>query len=104
MRKLSPDDVVDIICLTAKLDTFKSTPQSLRAMEDLVLSAEVRAALLELKPDIKVSARGGVVYLGGVSQIMKQPERVLEIEKIAGGVPGVKEVKVDTGHMVEWTD
>lgn len=104
VRKLSVDEVVHIICHTAKLDTFKTTPEAVQAMEDLVLSAEVRTALLEVKPDMQVVARGGVVYLGVGAQLMKQPDRVTEIERIAGGVPGVRQVKVDTSHMVEWTD
>lgn len=102
--KLSVDDVAEVISHTAKLDTFKTTPEGLQAMEDLVLSAEVKTALLEVKPDIRVTARAGVVYLGVGVQLMKQPDRVTEIEKIAGGVPGVKAVKIDTSRMVEWTD
>lgn len=104
VRSMSVDDVVDVICTTAKLDTFRTTPESRQAMDDLVLSAEVRTALLELKPDIQVKVRGGVVYLGAGAQMMKQPEKIAEMEKIAGGVPGVREVKIDTSHMMQWTD
>jgi cytidylate kinase len=104
VNKLSADNVVDVICHTARLDTFKTTPQSQQAMEDLVLSSEVRAALLELKPDIQVSARSGVVCLGVGAQLMKEPDRVAEIEKAAGAVSGVREVKVDKSHIMAWTD
>ncbi len=104
VQKLNVDNVVDIICHTAKLDTFKTTPQSLQAMEDLVVSSEVRAALLEIKPDIRVSARGGVVFIGVGAQLMKEPNRLAEIQKIASEVDGVREVKIDSSHMGEWTD
>lgn len=104
VQKLNVDNVVDIICHTAKLDTFKTTPQSLQAMEDLVVSAEVRAALLEIKPDIQVSARNGVVQVGVGAQLLKEPNSLAEIRKIASGVAGVREVKIDSSHMGEWTD
>ncbi len=104
VRRLSVDNVVNLICRTAKLDTFKTTPEGQQAMEDLVLSAEVRTALLEVKPDIQVDAHSGVVFLGVGAQLMKDPERVTEIKKIASGVSGVREVKVDSSRMVEWTD
>lgn len=104
VRKLTVDDVVDVICHTVRLETFKTTSESQQAMDDLVLSAEVKTALLELKPDIQVVARGAAVTLGVGAQLMKDPAKVREMEGIAGRVPGVKEVKVNTSHMVEWTD
>jgi cytidylate kinase len=104
VRKLQVDDVVDVICHTAKLDIFKTTPAGQAAMEDLVLSAEVKTALLPVKPDIHVSVRSGVVFLGVGAQLMKEPDRITEIKRIAGGVPGIKDVKVDSSRMVEWTD
>ena len=104
VRQLNVDDVVDVICHTAKLDTFKTTPAGLAAMEDLVVAAAVKTALLPVKPDIQVNVRSGVVFLAVGAQLMKEPDKIIEIRKIAEGVAGVKDVKVDSSHMGEWTD
>lgn len=104
VRKMTVDDAVDVICHTAGLETFKTTFESQKAMEDLVLASEVKTTLLELKPEIQVFVRDGVVTLGASAQIMKDPDLVLEMEGIVGRIPGVKEVNVKSSHLVEWSD
>jgi cytidylate kinase len=104
VRKMTVDDAVDVICHTAGLQTFKTTFESQKAIEDLVLASEVKTTLLEIKPDIQVFARDGVITLGASSQIMKDPDQVREMEKIVAAIPGVKEVMVKSSHLVEWND
>jgi cytidylate kinase len=104
VRKMSPDDAADVICHTAGLETFRTTFESQKAMEDLVLASEVKTTLLELKPEIQVFVRDGVVTLGASAKIMKDPDLVLEMEGIVGRIPGVKEVNIKSSHLVEWRD
>ena len=104
VRKMTVDDAADVICHTAGLKTFKTTFESQKAIEDLVLASEVKTTLLELKPDIQVFARDGVVTLGASVQIMKDPDLVREMEKITGSIPGVKGVNIKSFHLVEWSD
>ena len=104
VRKMTVDDAADVICHTAGLETFKTTFESQKAMEDLVLASEVKTTLLEIKPDIQVFVRDGVVTLGASAQIMKDPDLVREMERITGSIPGVKEVNVKSAHLVEWSD
>jgi cytidylate kinase len=104
VRKMTVDDAVEVICNTVGLDTFKTTVESRKAMEDLVLASEVKSTLLELKPDIQVFVRNGVVTIGATAQILKDPTLVLEMEKIVGAVPGVREVNIKSSHLVEWSD
>jgi cytidylate kinase len=104
VRKMTVDDAVDVICHTVGLETFKTTVESQKAMEDLVLASEVKTTLLDLKPDVQVFVRDGVVTLGASAQIMKDPEAVREMERIAACIPGVKEVSVKSAHLVEWSD
>ena len=103
VRKMSVDEVADVICHTAGLETFKTTFESQKAMEDLVLASEVKTTLLEIKPEIQVSARDGVVTIGARSQIMKEPDLIGEMERITSSIPGVKEVKIMAARM-EWSD
>ncbi len=104
VRKMTVDDAADVICHTAGLETFKTTFESQKAIEDLVLASEVKTTLLELKPDIQVFARDGVVTLGASAQIMKDPDLVREMERITASIPGVKEVNIKSSHLVEWSD
>ena len=104
VRKMSVDDAVDVICHAVGLKTFKTTFESQKAMEDLVLASEVKTTLLELKPDIQVFVRDGVVTLGASAQIMKAPDLVREMEKITDSIPGVKSVNIKSSHLVEWSD
>jgi osmotically-inducible protein OsmY len=86
------------------MDTFKTTRESQKAMEDLVLASDVKTALLELKPDIQVIVRDGVVTIGASDTIVKNPDLVLEMEKIVRAIPGVKEVGIKSSHLVELSD
>ena len=104
VRKMTVDDAADVICHAAGLETFKTTFESQKAMEDLVLASEVKTTLLELKPDVQVFVRDGVITLGASAQIMKDPDLVLEMERITGRIPGVKEVNIKSSHLVEWND
>ena len=104
VRKMTIDDAVDVICHAVGLETFKTTFESQKAIEDLVLASEVKTTLLDLKPDIQVFARDGVVTLGASARIMKDPDLVREMEKITLCIPGVKEVNIKSSHLVEWSD
>lgn len=79
VKNLSVDDAIDGICHFAQMETFKTTAESQKAIDDLVLAAEVKAALINLVPQIKVIARDGIVVVGtnlplGSSQIEKLKE------------------------------
>ena len=93
IRKITVDDVVDIIRHTVQLDHFKTTPDSQRAMDDLVLAAEVKAALVELKPDVEVSARDGIVNVHTRAPESVEMGLFRKMKGVAEGIPGVKGFK-----------
>jgi len=95
IRKITVDDAVEIICRTASFENFKTTPESQRVLDNMVLAAQVRAKLVKAYPTVQVSARGGVVSISapGEATIARAVES--EIGAIAEQVPGVKEVNVD---------
>jgi cytidylate kinase len=64
IKKLSADDAAKIVRHAARLDHFQATPESQRAMDDLLLAARVKAALIEHYPKVNVVARQGSVYVG----------------------------------------
>lgn len=104
IRKIDVTEAVDIICHTARMDSFKTTVESQKAMDDLVTAAEIKAILVELKPDVQVSCRDGRVIVGAATHLFEKPELVEEIRRIVLGIAGVKSVDFKQTHLVDWTD
>ncbi|MEJ5375133.1 MAG: cytidylate kinase-like family protein [bacterium] len=94
IRKLSVEDAAEIICHTLKMEHFKTTPESQRAMEDLALAAEVRAILTPLRPDVEVSSTDGVVLIQVRANEAQEAVIVQEMAEALRAVPGIKELKV----------
>jgi cytidylate kinase len=94
INKISVDDAVDIICHTASLPHFQATDESCRNMQDLVVASSVRAALIRIRPDVEVSCDLGNVLVRTSVHLTKEDAVVKEITRIAGTIPGVKEVRV----------
>jgi cytidylate kinase len=93
IRKLTVDDAVDIIAGVAGRKQFQATPESQQAIEDLALSAEVKALLVGLKLDVEVSAQKGIVYVKTSVAETEDPALIRNLERVAKGVSGVKEVR-----------
>ena len=94
IHKITVDDAADIICHVARLKHFQTTPESQKTMDDLALSAEVKAALIDTKPDIEVSADNGVVHIGTEAPLVQESIWIQKMEKIAKTIPGVKEIRI----------
>jgi hypothetical protein len=92
IKKLSSDDAADFVCHTARLEQFRTTPESQQAMDDLTMSAKVKATLIDLKPDVEVSAENGVVR---VKLKSVGPQEEGQIRSLAKETPSVKDVKID---------
>jgi len=96
IRKITVDDAVDIVARTLALPHFRTTPESQRAIEDLALAAEVKSSLIQMKPDIEVTARDGVVQVKTRVEASAESETVRrQVESLVRRVPGVKDVKVE---------
>ena len=95
IHKLTVEDAVDIICHTAGLKQFQTTPESQRAIEDLAIAARVKAALINVRPDLQVSAKDGVVFVKTEAPIIHERSLVEEIREISKGIAGVREMKIN---------
>ena len=84
-----------IIFNTAGLERLQTTPESQQAMEDLSLSAEVKAALIDIKRDIQVFAQNGVVNVKATTLESKEFQLVQNINNIVEKIPGVKDVRIN---------
>ncbi len=94
INKISVEDAVSLICQTSALATFQATEESRKHMDDLVLAAEVRAALVDIKPDVEVTSDGGDVVVRTKASLTEEAALVDDIKRAAKTVAGVKEVAV----------
>lgn len=97
--KITVEEAADIITQTVGLSGFKTTAESQRAIDDLALSAEVKASLVGLKLDIEVSAQNGIVCVQAMTSEAEDPKLMQDIKRIAKGISGVKEVRVQVGIL-----
>ena len=93
--RLTADDAVDVICDTVKQPAFQTTPESQKAMDDLLLACEVKAVLIEIKPDLEVTADDGIVTVKTRADMSQEEHLVEELSRSGQTVPGVREVRVD---------
>jgi cytidylate kinase len=98
VHKMTVDDAVDTICHAAGLQSFNTTSESQKAMDDLYLACEVKAQIIHLKPDMKVHANDGKISVEVKVHHSKEQDLVTNIKDIAANIPGVNEIHVQT----EW--
>ena len=99
--KLTVDDAVDILFDIVQKPNYKSTPESIKMVKDLALSAKVKVGLFHLASKIQIEADNGKVTIDLVddTQAIKNKE---EIKKITRQMEGVKEVIIrgeQHGHV-----
>ncbi len=95
IRKMTVDDAVDIICHTATRDTFNTTEASQKALDDLVLAAQTKAALVENYPEAEVSASGGMVQVAVKERLSFRRQTTENIQALAQRIPGIAELRID---------
>jgi cytidylate kinase len=94
IRRLTADDAASIICHTVALQDFQTTPESQAVLDDLVLASEVKIKLVRTYPNIKVTAREGIVSIDTSWTMQSAPQIADEIEEVVKKIPGVRDVKV----------
>lgn len=104
IQKLTVDDAADLICHTINLKHFRTTPESQVIMDDLVLAAQVKAAFIELKPNIQVVAKDGVVNLWIEAYTANDLELIQEFRQAVGNIPGLKELKIDGAPSISFSN
>ena len=102
IKKFTVNDAVEIICNSVNLKQFHTTAESQAAMDDLVLAAQVKATLVNLKPDIEVAAKDGVVRLWAGARNTQEVEMVQEIEKMVKDIPGLRELKIEVTPSISF--
>ena len=94
IRKLTVADAVDLVCTSAELPHFRTTPESRRALEDLILAARAKCRIVSRWPLAQVAVEEGIVIVHVEAPLRQEPLAVDEIRSLIGPVTGVKEVRV----------
>ena len=94
IRKISVSDAVDLICHTARLPHFRTTDESTKALENAVLAARVKSAIIKEFPDINVSAQDGIVVVHTEGPLEQEKSIIDKIASQVQQVDGVKEARV----------
>jgi len=93
---LSIENSISAMVRLVKSPQFKTTPESRRAMNDLLISSRVKAALAKKRQIrleyLDVTSNNGEVVINGK---VKSQKILDSIFKIANEVEGVKEIKMD---------
>ncbi len=95
IHRLTADDAVKLICHTARLEQFRTTPESQEVLEDRVLGADVRIKLVDQFPSVKVTALHGIVSVSVNAPLIQEEQISEEISTLAQVIAGVREVRVN---------
>ena len=104
IEEIAVGEAAEIICHAAGLDRFRTTPESQARLDDMVLAARVKAALIQVKPDIEVSARHGRVLVRTAAPESRDAEWQRKLEEAARAEPEVEEVEIRIDHSVRHYD
>ena len=93
IRYISPSNRCNTASSRARAKA--TTPESAKALDDQCLAAMVTVALIDLRPDVQVTANNGVVVVRTAVSASRETRLAEELEKAAGIIPGVKKVRLD---------
>ena len=104
IRELTTGDAAELICRTAAFNQFVTTPESRKAIHNLALAAEIKAALMDIQYDIEVQVDDGRVYVQTHASPSIQEQLREQILDIVKGIAGVKEVIVKLTRVTPYGD
>lgn len=106
IKSLKVDDAVNLILNTLKIHSFRSTEQSQRILDDMVLASQIEALLVSEFPKLKVVAKNGnvdihiVSNLSMVAPVAKEREIIHRVKEIAVNLGGAQNVLVHLTNSI----
>jgi len=98
LERTSLDGACELVCLAAAKEEFQPTPESQKALADLLLAAQVRAKIAAdgsiADEGIEVEAHDGIITIGGKLHSSKDADKLTELTR---QYPGVKDVELKAG-------
>jgi cytidylate kinase len=89
--RLTVDNAVDILFDSVQKPNFQTSAESRQLVDDLALSATVKAALAKIAPKVKTAADHGKIHISNLDNEKRSKDEA-QIKTIAMQVEGVEEV------------
>ena len=70
----------------------------------IIDTVKVKATIVDLKPDVEVSAKAGVVSIWLQARSAKEVELIQEMEGIVRQILGLKELKIEVRPSISFGD
>ncbi len=101
IKTITVEDATEMIYRTIQSPVFQTTPESRKILNNLLLAAEVKAAVGKIEPMLNVTADNGHVNISNIGASKKMNPHVLaEIKSIAEKIQGVK-IVIFSGQLRE---
>jgi len=103
LGRLSTEDAADIICQTAKLNCFQTTPESQKNMDNMALTAQLKASLIKINRHIEVSMTNDDI---NITARLREPDSKItaRLDEAAKAIVKNRNFKVTLLPMTRFTD
>jgi hypothetical protein len=91
---LQVEDAVQFICRAVELPQFRTTPESQKVLDNLLLAAQVKSVILHDWPEAEVAADNGKVVVHIDAPVVREAAIGKQIVSVVGQIPGVTEAQV----------
>ncbi len=98
--KMDVEDAVAVILQTLHRPCFATTEHSQRLLDDLALSAQVEAALVNEFPKVAVTAKNGEVVVSVRASLVEEQSITAKVKGLAQDVEGAKTLHVNVVPFV----
>jgi len=95
LGSMGVDEAVSIILHAIQLPCFQSTPQSRQQLDDLSLSAQVEAALVNDFPKASVDASRSNVFVNIRGSLIDEKNITLKVNRVLEKVEGINKIHVN---------
>ncbi len=92
--RMQLDDIVEILFTIAKRPCFQTTPESIRILDNMLLSAQIKSALISKFPKAVVNSRNGEVNINIESALSQTDGITKQIENMLQSIDGIKEIEI----------
>jgi len=95
--RFTVSNAVDFVCEAAALDQFRTTAESQQKMDDLALASQVKAALVNLSPDVAVASEYGnvLVFVKNDDRLARKVRE--KVKTLDSELEGVNNIEVHPG-------
>lgn len=96
------DLAVDIICQMIMSEQYQTTPESQKVFDDLLAAAKVKAAIVNIKPDIVVTCNNGTIDIATEAPLIQQELLLHKVEEATKGIAVNKKIRVNVHPLLPY--